>query len=155
MSWSFQLKNGDLNFAGPGGFATVTGQQKLVQDLKDWLLEPRGSDPFHPDYGSILDGGIASDGTVIEGSIGSVITSESLLTIESEIRRVLGAYQQVQIQRLQRESALYNGLNTFSAGEILSSIDDVQVIQVGDTILVTVFITTGDGNAISFTQAVT
>lgn len=155
MTWSFQIKNGDLNFAGPGGFATVTGQQKLIQDLKNWLLEPRGTDAFHPDYGSILDGGTANDGSVIEGSIGSVVTPEALLVIESEVRRVLNGYQQQQISRLQREAPLYGGLNTFSAGEVLSSVDDVQVIQIGDTVLVTVIVTVGDGNSISFTQAVT
>lgn len=155
MTWSFQIYNGDLNFAGPGGFATVTGQQKLVQDVKNWLLEPRGTDPFHPDFGSILDGGLASDGSAIEGSIGSLITSEALLVVESEIRRVLNAYQQQQVARLSREAPLYGGLNTFSAGEILASVDDVQVVQVGDTVLVTCYITTGDGSAVSFTQAVT
>lgn len=153
MTWSFQIKNGDLNFAGPGGFATVTGQQKLVQDLKSWLLTPRGTDAFHPDYGSVLDGGSMPDGTVIEGSIGSLISSESLMTIESEVRRVLNAYQQQQLDRLTREAPLYGGKNTFSAGEILASVNDVKVVQVGNVALVTCSISTGDGNAVSFTQA--
>lgn len=154
MTWSFQIKNGDLNFAGPGGFATVTGQQKLIQDLKNWLLEPRGTDPFHPDYGSVLDGGTMPDGTTVDPAIGGLITSESLVTIESEVRRILNSYQQQQLDRLTREAPLYGGKNTFSTGEILASVDDVQVIQAGDVVVVTCSITTGDGDSISFTQAI-
>lgn len=152
MTWSFQIKNGDLNISGPGGYATVTGQQKLIQDLKNWLLTPRGTDPFNPDYGSILDGGVMDDGTVIESSIGTLITPEALVSIEAEIRRVLNAYQQQQLARLTREAPLYGGLNTFAAGEILGSVDDVEVTQVGAVVVCQVSITTGDGNAISFSQ---
>jgi len=155
MTWSFQVYNGDLNISGPGGFATVTGQQKLIQDLKDWLLTPRGTDPFHPDFGSSLDGGVMPDGTVIEAAIGSLITAESMTSIESEVRRVLNAYQQQQLNRIAREAPLYAGQNTFSAGEILQSVNDVNVTQVGPTLLVAVSITTGDGSALTFSQAVT
>lgn len=152
MTWSFHTKNGDLNFAGPGGFATVTGQQKLIQDLKNWLLEPRGTDALHPDYGAVLDGGLLPDGSEAESLIGSQLTSEALVLVESEIRRVLAAYQQQQLDRLTRESALYGGKNTFSAGEILVAVQAVNVQQVADTVFVTVTIQTGDGDQISFTQ---
>ena len=152
MTWSFHTKNGDLNFAGPGGFATVTGQQKLIQDLKHWLLEPRGSDPLHPDYGAVLDGGLLPDGSIAESLIGSQLTAEALVLVESEIRRVLASYQQQQLDRLTAESALYAGKNTFSAGEILVGITAVSVQQVADTVFVTVTLQTGDGDQISFTQ---
>jgi phage baseplate assembly protein W len=154
MSWSFYIRNGDLSFAGPGGFATVSGQQKLIQDLKNWLLEPRGTDPMHPDYGCILDGGLLPDGTVSDGMIGNVLTSESLVDVESEVRRVMQAYQQQQLDRLQRESAQFAGKNTFSAGEILATVVTVNIQQVADTVLVNPIIQTADGDQLSFTQAV-
>lgn len=153
MSWSFHIKNGDLNLAGPGGFATVTGQQKLIQDLKDWLLTPRGTDPMHPDYGSVLDGGILPDGTVANSYIGGLVTSENLIEIEAEVRRILAAYQQQQLDRLTRENALFGGKNTFSAGEILASVSDVNLQQVGDTVLATCVIETANGDQLSFSQA--
>ena len=155
MSWSFHVKNGDLNFAGPGGFATVTGQQKLVQDLKNWLLEPRGTDPFHPDYGSVLDGGVLPDGSDVDSTIGNLISGETLLNIEAEVRRILNGYQQQQLERINRESVIYNGKNTFSSGEILAVVEDVQITQVGDVVLVRCVIRTGSGDAISFTQPLT
>lgn len=153
MSWSFHIKNGDLNLAGPGGFATVTGQQKLIQDLKDWILTPRGTDPMHPDYGSVLDGGLNADGTQADSYIGGLITSESLIEIEAEVRRVLAAYQQQQLDRLTRENALFGGKNTFSAGEILAAVMDVNMQQINDTVLATCVIQTANGDQLSFSQA--
>ena len=152
MSWSFLIKNGDLSFAGPGGFAAVTGTAKLIQDLKHWLLEPRGSDPFHPEHGSTLDGGTLSDGTIVASSIGGLFTGEDLLAIEAEIRRILNAYQLIQSQRLGREMVQYGGKNTFSLGEILRAVNDVDVRQLGDTAVVTISITTANGDMLTFTQ---
>lgn len=153
MTWSFHTKNGDLNLGGAGGgFAIVTGQQKLVQDLKNWLLEPRGTDPIHPDYGALLDGGLLPDGTEADSIIGNELNAETLILIESEVRRVLGAYQQQQLDRLTAESALYGGKNTFSAGEILVAVQNVALQQASDTVLVTVTIQTGDGDQLTFSQ---
>ncbi len=152
MTWSFHTKNGDLNLGGTGGFATVTGQQKLVQDLKNWLLEPRGTDPLHPDFGAVLDGGLLPDGSFADSLIGNELTAEALVLVESEVRRVLGAYQQQQLDRLTRENSLYGGKNTFSLGEVLASVGAVSLQQANDTVIVTVTIQTGDGDSISFTQ---
>lgn len=153
MSWSLAIVNGDISLGGPGGYATVSGQDKLIQDLRNWLLEPRGTDPIHPDYGAMLDGGTLPDGTQVDPVIGDLITAESLLDIESEVRRVLAAYQQQQLDRITREAALYNGKNTFSAGEILSAVIAVNLQQVGDTVFVQCVIQTADGDQLAFTQA--
>lgn len=153
MSWSFKINNGDLDFSGPGGFAVVRGQQKLVQDLKHWLLEPRGTDPFHPDYGSTLDGGYFPDGSEVPSAIGGIFTGEDLLKIEAEIRRVLNSYRNQQVDRMNRESMKYGGRNTFSRGEILLTINAVNVSQLGDTALANISITTADGDEITFQQA--
>lgn len=153
MTWSLALANGDLSFAGPGGYATVSGQQKLLQDLRNWLLEPRGTDPVNPDYGSTLDGGTLPDGTVVDPVIGELITAENLLTLESEVRRILQAYQQQQLDRITLEAGLYGGKNTFSAGEILQSVEAVNIQQVADMVFVQCVIQTADGDQLSFTQA--
>ncbi|MEM3008430.1 MAG: hypothetical protein QXU32_01730 [Nitrososphaerales archaeon] len=153
MSWSFKITNGDLDFSGPDGFATVTGTAKLIQDLKHWLLEPLGSDPFHPDYGSALNGGVFPDGRAVPSAIGGLINGESLTRIEAEVRRVLNAYRQMQVSKMQAEAMLYGGRNTLGVGEILFSINDVKVKQYGDTVLVNCVITTADGNQVTFQQS--
>ena len=76
MSYSLQLKAGDLSPSG-GQIATVQGVQKTVQDLRVALLEPEGSDPLHPDFGSLLNGGIDSNGNTQPGVIGPVISNEA------------------------------------------------------------------------------
>jgi len=152
MTWSFQIKNGDLNFAGPGGFAIVTGTQKLIQDLRNWLLEPRGSDPFHSEYGSTLDGGTLGDGSMVPPSIGGMFTGEDLLNIEVEIRRILTLYQQQQASRIKTENIRYSGKNTYSRGEILHTVQDVDIRQSGDTAIVRISLITASGDSIQFSQ---
>jgi len=154
MSWSFQIRNGDLNWGGPGGFATVSGRQKLIQDLRNWLTEPRGTDSFHPDYGSVLDGGIGPTGTEVDYLIGNVVSEEGMMQIEAEVRRILAAYQQQQSDRLNNDIIKYSGKNTFGLDEILLQVEDVTVENYQDVVLVTVTLLTGSGNQISFTSPV-
>lgn len=153
MSWSFHIKNGDLN-SSYDGFTVVTGTQKLIQDLKNWILEPRGSDPNHIDYGSTIDGVISSNGAFIETNIGSEINKERLMDIEAELRRILAAYQQQQINRARREITQLGGKNTFSAGEILYKILDVEVRSVQDTVLARISIQTDAGQILNFVQPI-
>lgn len=137
---------------GPGGLATVTGQQKLVQDLRCWILESRGTDPMHPDYGSIIEGGVLPDGSLADPMVGQLIDAETATSLEAEIRRILGAYQQQQVNRINQENITYAGKNTYGLGELLAAINDVSVVQVADTVLVQVTITTADGDALTFSQ---
>lgn len=154
MTWSLDISRGDLNLGGPGGFAKVTGTQKLLQDLRAALLTPAGFDPNHPEFGSVLDGGVLPDGTVVETQIGSVITNQSLVDVEVEIRRVLADYQRKQLTRLTDEQSRYGGLHTFDSGEILMSIDSVSVRRTGDTLVAFVAVRTANNIRLSFAQAV-
>lgn len=154
MSYSLHIRNGDLNPSGPGGIAVVSGQQKLIQDLKHAILEPRGTDPMNPSFGSTLDGGLLPDGTVVGTNIGQSITRERIANIEAEVRRVLASYQKSQIARLQRESAKFGGKNTFSAGEVLQSVDNVEVFAVQDVVVVRVALRTASGARLQLLQPV-
>jgi len=154
MSWSFNVKNGDLDLSGPGGFSVVTGGQKLIQDLKHWLLESRGTDPMHPEYGSTLDGGVTSDGSVVEAFIGANIYKERLLDVESEIRRVLFSYQDQQLARLRSEQERLGGKNTFAPNEILYSVDGVNVRQIDDKVVAQLRLRTQNNADVSFIQPV-
>src|SRR4051812_1259303 len=100
MTYSLNITGGDLSLGGPGGLSVVTSTEKLIQDIKCWLLEAMGTDPLHPDYGSTLDGGGMPGTPFQEGIIGSEINSTSLLMVEAEVRRILSLYQQQQINRI-------------------------------------------------------
>lgn len=153
MSWSLQIKTGDLNLSGPEGYAVVRGPQKLVQDLRNWLLEKRGSDPLHPQYGSILDGGMTR-GIAIDSFIGSAITQEVLLDIEAEIRRVLAAYQIQQSDRMRSDVINYGGRHTFDHNEILESVQNLTIRQINDVVAVRITLATSSGRIINLIQPV-
>lgn len=154
MTYSLNIMGGDLSLGGPGGLSTVTSAEKLVQDIKCWLLEGMGTDPLHPDYGSKLDGGSLPGSPRDEGMIGAEMGPTTLMLVEAEVRRVLQQYQQQQVNRIQIEQTLYNGKNTYSMGEILYAIDSVTATQYKDTIIVNAHIRTANGQSLSFTQPV-
>ena len=80
------------------------------------------------------------------------LAEEDLLSIEAEIRRVLNAYQLAQSQRLSRETIQYGGKNTFSSGEVLRTVNDVDIKQLGDVAVANLQITTAAGSLLNFNQ---
>lgn len=142
MSWSIRVKNGDLAL-GASRLDTVTAQSKLLQDLSHWFREHMGTDRLHPEHGSLLDGGL-EDGEFFPGVIGEVGTAPNVAFIESEIRRIVGEYKTQQSERAKDDRLRYNKA-TLTAGELLLSLDDVQMNQQLDRIIVRLFITTGIG----------
>lgn len=132
MSWSLQLRNGDL-FHHDGHYATCEGPVKLVQDLRLALLEHMGSDDFHPDFGSTFGGGRYPDGTEVEGVIGSLNFNQAALDIETDIRRIESDHQERQLNRMQSDSITY-GRTTLRRDEILEAITAIRFAQVGTTL---------------------
>jgi hypothetical protein len=148
MTWSLAITNGDLVLSN-SDYATVTGEQKLIQDLTCFLLETMGTDPNHPDYGSLLDGGIDGGGTVYQSMLGlpnGNALSEAL--IQSELQRVLLAYQNMQIQRAKSDRVQY-GKTTFSLGEVLLSVDSITMTTIADMLIANIGITTGNDTSVS------
>ena len=143
MSYSLQLKAGDLSPSG-GQVATVQGVQKTVQDLRVALLEPRGSDPLHPDFGSLLNGGIDEIGRTQPGVIGSTINNEVLLGIESEIRRVINLKIVDQQSQLFTETNVFGGMSTFLPDELIQTIASLDTTTVGDVAVVSVTLAMAD-----------
>lgn len=81
---AFALQSGDL-VLGEGGFAMVTGAEKVKQDLGVAMREPYGCDRFHPRWGSILP-----------RYVGEPIDGQASLLIRSECARLVRNYIQVQ-----------------------------------------------------------
>ncbi len=154
MTWSFNIRNGDLILGGPGGLATVDGTTKLLQDLRCRLLEPVGTDPVNPSFGSTLDGGIDAAGQEIVSNIGSMISADVQLEIEAEVIRCLQEHQKQQLDRIKAEQQRYNGQTYLTPSEMLYEIVSVESTQVRDTLIVKVQIGTGTGQTISIIQPV-
>lgn len=144
MSWSLQLRNGDLSLGGTQ-LATVTGSQKLVQDLRCALLEPRGWDDLHPTYGSLLDGGRDDMGVEVDSIIGTSNWERIALRVEGEIRRICGLQQQAQLARAKADRYTY-GESTLAPSELLVRVSNVQMFQAQDNLLVQVTLETGTGD---------
>ncbi len=91
---------------------------------------------------------------MVESNIGTIIDKTRLLALESEVRRVLYAYQQQQMDRLYADQQQLGGKNTFSAGEILYDVENVQLSQIQDVVVIAVSIRTSDGTLLNVTTPV-
>lgn len=146
MSWSLQLRNGDLALGG-AQLGQVTGQAKLVQDLRCAILEPRGHDDMHVTYGSLIDGGLDDYGVYQESLIGTNNWERAALRIESEIRRICLNHQRLQLERARQDRYTY-GESTLNKDELLLQVADIKMQQAQDQLLVTVSIITGAGGVV-------
>jgi hypothetical protein len=147
MSWSLDLQNGDLSLSGTN-LGRVTGSQKLVQDLRCFILEKMGTDESHPWYGSLIDGGINETGEFELGFIGETDWEIAALTVQAEIRRIVGRYQELQARRLEDDRLTY-GSSTLDANEVLLGISGIQITQAQDKMMVTIGLNTGTGSSLT------
>lgn len=143
MSWSLELRNGDFTIGG-ARLGSVTGSQKLVQDLRCAILERMGTDPAHRDYGSLIDGGRTLDGVEHPSLIGGMDWDRIAIQVESEIRRLAIAHQDRQLARTEQDRIVY-GKSTLSHGEVLAGLREVNLVQVQDTLNVLIVLQVGDG----------
>lgn len=126
---------------GGASFGTVTQQTKLVQDLRCAILERMGTDEDHPWFGSLIDGG-RLNGVDQESLIGTSDWNLAVLSIESEIRRIVDQYQKQQILRTEQDRTTY-GKPTLTPGELLMGISNVQFFQAQDNLLCRITLVTG------------
>lgn len=125
------MRGGDLTL-GNASYGTVTGEQKLVQDLRAYILERMGTDDMHPDFGSLIDGGRLADGTEINGVIGQMNTDLAQVEIETEIRRLINAFQTRQLQRAKDDQLVY-GKTTLTKGEVLIGLVNLNFSRYADS----------------------
>lgn len=147
MSWSLQLRHGDLVTDG-ASLAQVTGWSKLTQDLRCAILERRGHDDMHPTFGSLIDGGYDDAGNWIQSLIGEDEIDFVVLSVETDLRRIMAEHQQRQVARAKDDRYVY-GQSTLDPAEMLLEVNDIEFTQVGDELLVNVHIQNGTGNTYS------
>jgi hypothetical protein len=133
MSWSLELRNGDLT-VDQGRLGIATGGAKLAQDIRCHLLERMGTDPLHRGFGSVLDGGTREDGIEIPSIIGEVDNGLIHSFVSTEINRILREHQQKQLNRALEDRMRYNK-TTMSDDEILET-GDIKILRTGDVIMV-------------------
>src|SRR5688572_20628707 len=145
MSWSLQLRGGDLVIDG-SSFGTVTHQNKLVQDLRLAILERMGTDEDHPWFGSLIDGG-RLNGVEQNSIIATDDWDRAALAVEGEIRRIVDQYQKQQIVRTEQDRSAY-GKPTLTPGELLMGVKGIQFFQAQDNLLCRITLATGADNDI-------
>lgn len=143
MSWSLDLRNGDLVISG-ARLGQTTGAEKLVQDLRCALLETRGHDDMHPTFGSLIDGGRDDSGAEVVSIIGTNNWPFAVLQIDSEIRRIAGDYQLRQIERGKNDRRTY-GESTLTNDELLLEVTNIETVQAQDMLMVNVSLKTAQG----------
>lgn len=141
MSWSLKVSNGDLSPA-PASLDSVSGAQKLVQDLRLWILERMGTDNLHPRFGSLIDGGTTPEGNELPGVIGSESFAEGRAFVESEIRRICREYQMQQLARVKQDRVTL-GRATLTPAEVLRDVTSIDFSQYEDALLVNVTLSNG------------
>ena len=150
MSKSLAVEQGDLVLGAGRSFEVVTGKQKLFQDLKLHILEQMGRDPSAPGLGTTFEGGIVN-GRYIQPTIGQADTEQIRFDIKRQVANVCRKYQNLQLQKMQREALIYGGRNTLDANEVLSKVNSIDVVVDTPTqILVKVVVTTIKGEIVPF-----
>ncbi len=132
MSFSLELKNGDLGLSGTS-FGTVVNAAKLQQDLTSAILTPLGFEELYPEFGSILEDDLINPEVQI---IGSRDFHHAAALIRSELIRLCQNYQVQQIAR-NEDDAIKFGKPTLTPGEILLNVIDVRFVQAEDHLLCT------------------
>ena len=143
--YGLKLVNGDFDMKGDGNITEVNGRSRIAQELACWLLEPIGTDAMYSNFGSTLD-----------SSIGSPIINESLMDIRAEVTRVVNNYVSYQRQQIQeaRNSTTEDFINAWKPEDIVSTVDDIGIESMADTVKVVVKLTTMAGNEITVEQVV-
>lgn len=127
-----------------GQAGVVTGSQKLVQDIRAALLERMGTDDLHPDFGSVLDGGV-QDGVEVDGIIGEVDPELIRTFVSTEINRIIDTYRDQQIARAQADQLTY-AKSTLSPDESIAE-TAINMGMIQDMLVIQIVITTESGDS--------
>lgn len=138
---TFALSGGDLVLRA-GRFATVSGHQKISQDLRCALLEPVGNDRFHPAFGSLID-----------SYIGGLLDSDTEFLVRQEVARVVNNYVAVQQDRIARDGQ--QGVKSrFAAAEIVAAVTDIKLTPLDDSLSVLVSLQTLENQTVTLSTSV-
>lgn len=136
------LSGGDLVINASHGYQTITGSPKIRQDLALALIEPLGDDPYHPNWGSLLN-----------KYIGHPLTGDLELLVEQEARRIVTQYMNTQSQAISTSQT--NGTPIgYTTSDVVVGITSINGIINYDTIQLTISLVTAAGQGVDITRTV-
>src|SRR4051812_15353621 len=122
---TFAIVDGDLVLSA-NSFLTLTGPNKVKQDLYLALHEPYGGDPYHPGWG-----------TVLHRYIGRAMTTAVEQNVYNEVIRVVNNYMAVQADMI--NSATVGGTrSTLNTSDVVREIESAEVLSIGSNALINV-----------------
>ncbi len=139
---TLQIQNGDLVLSN-GAYATLTGPDKVSQDIEIAVLTPYGSDRFHPRYGSVF-----------ESYVGQPSSPQTTSLISAELTRVINNYMAVQLGKV-KAAVTAGGQSPFGQNELVSAIGPISVQQQLDRFQVTASVMTASGQQVNVSTSVT
>lgn len=142
---TWKISESDVSVRGDGWLNEVKGYERVAQEMACWLLEPVGTDPLYPNFGSRLS-----------EMVGTAIGTGTLEDVRQEVSRVLGNYMSYTKARIEESRTLdaTTFMEMWGGGEVLSSIDSVHVEASGDTVRVLVTFSMSDGTQATVEQSV-
>lgn len=136
------LQSGDL-VVGSDGHKTITGSQRIRQDLALALGEAYGNDRFHPTWGSTLP-----------NYIGRPMSSDSEMLVRSEVARVVQGYIDTQRAEVLNDN-LTGRRSRFTTADVVSRLNAISTVLRYDTIKVKISLTTKSGESLAVSRSVT
>ncbi len=100
-----------------------------------------GTDPLHPGFGSVLDGGVRQDGEIVSTIIGEVDPGLISSFVNTEINRIIKDHQEKQLGRAQEDQIRYSK-TTLTDGEILDDAD-VEIFRDNDAMVIRITLISG------------
>lgn len=143
--YSLKIADGDL-VTEPNGVRTVTGVERIKQELTAWLLEPLGTDPMYPQFGSRL-----------KSMIGVGLTADIREEVANEVRRVVSNYIEYQMRVMRNAQHNRGGqfvYKVYDPQDIVLDVQDVVVQQNMDVLKVIVKVRLASGMTFTISQEV-
>ena len=137
-----KIADGDIAVRGDGDVTQVSGAERLSQEISCWLLEPLGTDPMYPKFGSDL-----------ATHIGQPLTSDEMSAVSGETARVVGnyvAYQQLLIGNTTGTASQIADI--WGDDDVVQSVRSIGVSSVTDTCSVRITLRTGSGAQLTVSE---
>ncbi len=136
---TWKIKNGDIATDSVGRVEEITGANKVVQDLRSWLLNDTGYNRNHPEMGTDLD-----------DFVGQVVTPRTLSDIRTTVREALNTYMDQQMddlrKRVEERGEPYIAIGAAEPSSIVKEWTKLEVRQIGGDVIVNVGFRTFTGD---------
>lgn len=128
---TWEIRNGDVALNLEGRVNEINGPYKVIQDVKNWLLNYKGYNKFHPELGSTL-----------EDFVGQPISPDLISLVRETITNILNDYIDNQMedlqQRIEETGDPYLAIGQAEPSSMVLNWTHVQVVNDYDSIVVNI-----------------